>query len=96
MSNRLKGNVALVTGATSGIGLATAKRFAQEGARVYVTARRQSELDKAVQDIGTETIPLGRVGQDEEVAAAVAFLASADPRNITGIELFVDGGMTQV
>jgi NAD(P)-dependent dehydrogenase (short-subunit alcohol dehydrogenase family) len=64
MSNRLKGKVALVTGGTSVIGLATAKRFAQEGARVYMTGRRQSELDKAVQDIGAETIPLGRVGKD--------------------------------
>ena len=33
-----------------------AKRFAQEGARVYVTGRRQSELDKAVQEVGTGTI----------------------------------------
>jgi NAD(P)-dependent dehydrogenase (short-subunit alcohol dehydrogenase family) len=56
MSNRLKGKVALVTGGTSGIGLATAKRFAQEGATVYVTGRRQTELDKAVREIGAGTI----------------------------------------
>ena len=56
MSNRLKDKIALVTGGTSGIGLATAKRFTQEGATVYVTGRRQAELDKAVRDIGIGTI----------------------------------------
>src|ERR1700693_1355089 len=56
MSNRLQGKVALVTGGTSGIGVATAKRFAQEGATVYVTGRRQAELDKAVREIGAGTI----------------------------------------
>jgi NAD(P)-dependent dehydrogenase (short-subunit alcohol dehydrogenase family) len=56
MSNRLEDKIALVTGGTSGIGLATAKRFTQEGATVYVTGRRQAELDKAVRDIGIGTI----------------------------------------
>ncbi|MGF7177286.1 SDR family oxidoreductase [Azospirillum doebereinerae] len=48
MSRKLDGKIALVTGATSGIGLAAAKRFADEGAFVYITGRRQSELDAAV------------------------------------------------
>ncbi|MDY7232686.1 SDR family oxidoreductase [Hyalangium rubrum] len=52
MSRKLEGKIALVTGATSGIGLATARRFAAEGAHVFITGRRQTELDAAVAAIG--------------------------------------------
>ena len=45
--SRLAGKVALITGGTSGIGLASAELFAQEGARVFITGRRESELRKA-------------------------------------------------
>lgn len=52
MTNRLENKIAVVTGATSGIGLSTAKLFAAEGARVYITGRRKDALDKAVAEIG--------------------------------------------
>ena len=50
--HKLEGKVALVTGGTSGIGLATPKRFVAEGAHVFITGRRQTELDAAVEEIG--------------------------------------------
>lgn len=49
---RLEGKIAVITGANSGIGLGTARRFAAEGAHVYITGRRQEALDKAVAEIG--------------------------------------------
>ena len=49
---QLTGKTALVTGGTSGIGLAAARRFAAEGAHVFVTGRRQAQLDEAVASIG--------------------------------------------
>jgi len=52
MAGKLEGKIALVTGGSSGIGLATAQSFIHEGAFVYITGRRQSELDKAVKTIG--------------------------------------------
>ena len=50
--SRLQGKVAVITGGSSGIGLATAQRFVREGAFVYILGRRQSELDRAAALIG--------------------------------------------
>ncbi|MER9546615.1 SDR family oxidoreductase [Mesorhizobium sp. M0437] len=55
MTSKLNGKVAVITGATSGIGLAAAKRFAAEGARVFMTDRRKKELDAAVNEVGNDS-----------------------------------------
>jgi NAD(P)-dependent dehydrogenase (short-subunit alcohol dehydrogenase family) len=52
MSKKLEGKVALITGGSSGIGLATAERFVGEGAYVYITGRHREQLDEAVSKIG--------------------------------------------
>lgn len=51
-TGKLEGKIALVTGGTSGIGLATAKRFVNEGAYVFITGRREKELTAAVEEMG--------------------------------------------
>ena len=48
---KLQGKLAVITGGTTGIGFATAKRFVDEGAFVFITGRRQKELDEAVKAI---------------------------------------------
>ena len=61
---KLDGKIAVITGANSGIGLATAKRFASEGARVFMTGRRQAELDAAVAAVGH-----GAIGVQGDIAS---------------------------
>jgi len=56
MSKKLDNKIALVTGGTSGIGLATAKAYAEQGAKVFITGRRQAELDAAVKAIGDNAV----------------------------------------
>jgi NAD(P)-dependent dehydrogenase (short-subunit alcohol dehydrogenase family) len=73
---KLDGKIAVITGGNSGMGLATAQTFVAEGAHVYITGRRQAELDA--------------------IAKAASFLTSDDSSFVTGIELFVDGGMAQI
>ena len=52
-----------------------------------------TEQDKA---IAVATVPLGRIGVPDDVATAAVFLASGDSGYVTGIELFVDGGVAQI
>ncbi|MGW1618494.1 SDR family oxidoreductase [Streptomyces sp. NPDC002172] len=55
---QLNGKTVVITGGTSGIGLATAQRFVQEGAHVYITGRRKETLDKAAEQIGGNVTPV--------------------------------------
>ena len=76
--NVLEGKVAIVTGASSGIGRATARLFADEGAAVVATARRQAELDSLVAEIeasGGQAIALAGDVREESHAKAIVDLA---------------------
>src|SRR3989442_626622 len=141
---KLKGKIAVVTGATSGMALATAKLFVEEGAYVFITGSIASVkgfpgmsvynaskaairsfartwtvdlkarkirvnvlspgsidtgvfvgVPKEVKDQFISLIPMGRIGESQEIATAALFLASDDSSFVTGIELFVYGGTDQ-
>jgi NAD(P)-dependent dehydrogenase (short-subunit alcohol dehydrogenase family) len=74
----LEGKVAVITGGNSGIGLATARRFVEEGAYVFITARRQAELDKAVSVIGRNVTAIpGDISRLEDIDRIAAAIKSA-------------------
>jgi NAD(P)-dependent dehydrogenase (short-subunit alcohol dehydrogenase family) len=72
-----QGKIAVITGGSSGIGLATAKRFAAEGAQVFIMGRRQAELDQAVVEIGPNAIGVtGDVSKPEDLDRLYSLVAS--------------------
>jgi NAD(P)-dependent dehydrogenase (short-subunit alcohol dehydrogenase family) len=80
--SKLNGKVAVITGGSSGIGLASAKRFVQAGAHVYITGRRQAELEKAKAEIGGNvTTVRGDVASLEDLDKLYATIA-ADNRKV--------------
>ncbi|CAG9167273.1 SDR family NAD(P)-dependent oxidoreductase [Cupriavidus respiraculi] len=81
MSKRLEGKIALVTGGTSGIGLAAAHDMAREGAKVYITGRRAAELDKAVQLLGHGAVGVqGDVTVEADLDALMKTIGEAEGR----------------
>jgi FlaA1/EpsC-like NDP-sugar epimerase len=72
----LKGKTAVITGGSTGIGLATAKRFVEEGAYVFINGRSQAELDAAVKEIGGNVTGVlgdgGKQGDRDRLYTAVA------------------------
>ncbi|HEX8590003.1 SDR family NAD(P)-dependent oxidoreductase [Pseudomonas sp.] len=77
MADKLAGKIALITGATSGIGLASAKAFAAQGASVFITGRRQAELDAAVAAIGSAATGIqGDIAKAEDLDRIYAQIKS--------------------
>jgi len=94
MSKRFENKVVVITGGSDGIGLATAKLFAIEGAHVYITGRRQELLDDAVQAIGHDAVG---VQGDVTNAADVARLYERIQRDHQKVDIvFANAGVYQV
>ena len=77
----LKGKTAVITGGSTGIGFATAKRFIDEGAHVFITGRRQAELETAVKELGDDATGVqGDVSNPEDVDRLYAAVADSGRR----------------
>jgi NAD(P)-dependent dehydrogenase (short-subunit alcohol dehydrogenase family) len=91
---RLEGKVAVITGGSSGIGLATAHRFVEEGAYVFITGRRQGELDAAVDKIGKNNVT-GVQGDVSNLADLDRLYATVKGRHGHMDILFANAGIAE-
>jgi NAD(P)-dependent dehydrogenase (short-subunit alcohol dehydrogenase family) len=94
MSGKLEGKVAVVTGGNSGIGLATAKRFIAEGAYVFITGRRQEQLDAAVKEIGDNVF--GVQGDVAKIADLDRLYAAVKAKKGRIDILFANAGIAEI
>jgi len=97
---KLEGKVAAITGAS----FARTWTVDLKARKIRVNVLSPGSIDtgvfvgvpKEIKDQFVSLIPMGRIGEPEEIAAAALFLASNDSSFVTGIELFVDGGTAQI
>jgi NAD(P)-dependent dehydrogenase (short-subunit alcohol dehydrogenase family) len=90
---KLEGKTALITGGASGIGLATAKRFVEEGAHVFITSRRDSELATALEEIGQNVT--GVRGDPSNLDNLDRFFAQIDREKGNLDIVFANAGMAR-
>jgi NAD(P)-dependent dehydrogenase (short-subunit alcohol dehydrogenase family) len=90
---KLEGKVAVITGGNSGIGLATAQRFVSDGAYVFITGRRQSELDAAVKQIGKTSLVFRVMSQTWQTLIEYATVKKQKGRNDI---LFANAGVCEL
>ena len=95
MSGKLAGKIAVVTGGTTGIGLATARRFVAEGAHVYVTGRRRPELDAAVAAIGEHVTGVQADSSKLDDLDRLFAQVASERRRIDVLFVNAGGGSTQ-
>ena len=92
---KLEGKVAVITGGSSGIGLATAQQFISDGAYVFIAGRRQSELDAAVKQFGKNNNVTGVQGDVSNLADLDRWYAAVKQQKGSIDILFANAGLDE-